>query len=376
MNKELEQINERLSYANRKMDFDLNNRSIWVSSSYPLFLLLIFLLADLHQSWPLFFWGFWLSISLISFLQWLHHNRSHFLYLISRQIWFATFLTLYFLQASLLVALLVISIYVPSLKATNLLLMPIILSLSTVSVYCLLPRFWIAVIYSSIIFLPLVTTLVIEKNYTQAIVFGCYFLFVLIMARLFSREYIRGYKVEMQLESEGLALERRSQIDPLTQIYNRGYFNTSYNFQWNLSLRNKKEQSLLILDIDHFKLVNDTHGHLVGDQCLIDVANIIRRVAKRKTDLVARFGGEEFVVLLINTSLDEAEKVAESIRQQIEDNDFIYDDSKLDITISIGIACLIPNASVSPDELVAQADKALYEAKKSGRNRVCRYSKN
>jgi len=166
----------------------------------------------------------------------------------------------------------------------------------------------------------------------------------------------------MQLESEGLAIERRSQIDPLTKIYNRGYFNTNFNFQWNLGLRNKTKKSLLLLDIDHFKLINDNHGHLIGDQCLTDVANIIRHVAKRKTDLVARFGGEEFVVLLTNTSLNEARQVAELIRQQIEQKSFIYDDLKINITISIGVACLIPKTTIRPNELINQADQALYQA--------------
>jgi len=142
MNKGLDEINERLNHANRKMDFDLNNRSIWVSASYPFFLLLIFLLADLHKIQPIIFWGFLASFSVTSFLQWLHHFRSHFLYLLSRKIWFVVFLTLYFLQAGMLAAILVLSIYMPSLKLISHLLVPIIIGLSTMSIYCLLPRFW------------------------------------------------------------------------------------------------------------------------------------------------------------------------------------------------------------------------------------------
>ncbi len=375
MNKGLDEINERLNHANRKMDFDLNNRSIWVSASYPFFLLLIFLLADLHKIQPIIFWGFLASFSVTSFLQWLHHFRSHFLYLLSRKIWFVVFLTLYFLQAGMLAAILVLSIYMPSLKLISHLLVPIIIGLSTMSIYCLLPRFWVSVIYSTIIFIPWILILILKLDYPQAIIYASYFLFILVIVRLFSRDYIRSYKVEMQLESEGLAIERRSQIDPLTKIYNRGYFNTNFNFQWNLGLRNKTKKSLLLLDIDHFKLINDNHGHLIGDQCLTDVANIIRHVAKRKTDLVARFGGEEFVVLLTNTSLNEARQVAELIRQQIEQKSFIYDDLKINITISIGVACLIPKTTIRPNELINQADQALYQAKESGRNRVCCYSK-
>jgi diguanylate cyclase (GGDEF)-like protein len=106
----------------------------------------------------------------------------------------------------------------------------------------------------------------------------------------------------------------------------------------------------------------------------MDVADIIKRVAKRKTDLVARFGGEEFVVLLTGSSLDEAEKFAELIRQKIESHNFLYDGLKLEITISIGVATLMPTHSTRSSQLINQADQALYHAKDSGRNRVCCYS--
>jgi diguanylate cyclase (GGDEF)-like protein len=374
MNDTIEEINQRLVYANRKIDFDLNNRSIWVSLSYPLFLWLVVLLSssNLQQSKTLYL--YLIGFTLISLLQWLHHYRSHFLYLISRKTWLTLFLILYFLQASLSAASLIMMIQPGELAMLKTHLLPIMIGLITVSIYCLSPRFWIAIAYACTVFIPWLLSLALNHNYQSLTLFSVYFIFVVVIARVYNREYIRSYKVEMQLEAEGLAIERRSQIDSLTQIYNRGYFNTNFSFQWNLGLRNNIQQSLLIMDIDHFKSVNDTHGHLVGDRCLMDVADIIKRVAKRKTDLVARFGGEEFVVLLTGSSLDEAEKFAELIRQKIESHNFLYDGLKLEITISIGVATLMPTHSTSSSQLINQADQALYHAKDSGRNRVCCYS--
>lgn len=127
-------------------------------------------------------------------------------------------------------------------------------------------------------------------------------------------EYIRAFKIEYELESKRQELEISNKIDPLTQIYNRGHFNTVFKYLWAAGIRNEQKQSLLLIDIDHFKSVNDKYGHLFGNECLIKIAGTIHQTAKKDTDLNACFGGEEFAVLLSHTCLKDSCRMAVSIR--------------------------------------------------------------
>lgn len=129
-----------------------------------------------------------------------------------------------------------------------------------------------------------------------------------------------------------------------------------------------------MIDIDHFKQINDTHGHVIGDACLKRVATIIRETARRPTDEVFRYGGEEFAVLLTATEVLGAEHIAEVIRFRIEAEKITINDKRIPITVSIGVAATIPEAGDVSDTLIINADGALYKAKESGRNRVCVFS--
>jgi two-component system chemotaxis family response regulator WspR len=121
-------------------------------------------------------------------------------------------------------------------------------------------------------------------------------------------------------------------------------------------------------DIDNFKLFNDTYGHLAGDQALIKIANVIKNVIKRSSDIAARFGGEEFVVMLMNTTAKGAEVVAEEIRKRVEELGIVNEKSGL--TVSLGVASVVPDNDMLPNELIEDADRALYKAKNDGRNKV------
>jgi len=128
--------------------------------------------------------------------------------------------------------------------------------------------------------------------------------------------------------------------------------------------------ALTMIDIDRFKIFNDTYGHLSGDQALIRIAEVIKAVIKRSSDLVVRFGGEEFVVMLMNTNVEGAAVVAEEIRKRVEELRIENEGIKSVITVSLGVASLIPENGMEPDELIEAADRALYKAKKDGRNKV------
>lgn len=167
-------------------------------------------------------------------------------------------------------------------------------------------------------------------------------------------------------------IERLGMIDALTDIANRRSFDNQLSIEWRRSVREGACISLLILDVDHFKKYNDTHGHPQGDRLLQLLARIMAGSLKRSTDLAARLGGEEFAVILPATPLEGARMLAESIRKNIEESNLIcgHCGEGTGVTVSIGVASMVPTMENKSEELMAKADAKLYEAKLSGRNRV------
>lgn len=162
-------------------------------------------------------------------------------------------------------------------------------------------------------------------------------------------------------------------FDELTQIPNRRYFNHYWQQQWGRSQRETQSLSLLLCDLDFFKCYNDFYGHKQGDLCLQEVAQVLQTVLKRPADLVFRYGGEEFAILLPNTSIVGAQIVAAQLVKKVEQQKLPHDLSEVSsyVTLSIGVSAVIPTQQLSPDTLFHQADVALYEAKKTGRNCYC-----
>lgn len=164
-------------------------------------------------------------------------------------------------------------------------------------------------------------------------------------------------------------------VDFLTGLNNARQFKTDFNYFTQQTIRKKEHLSLLFLDIDFFKNVNDTYGHNSGDNLLKDLAIILRNTC-RGFDIISRNGGEEFSVLLLDCSTPHAVQIAERIRRNIEVNEFnISDKISINITVSIGVTTY-PDISLDIDNLVENADIALYEAKRTGRNKVCTYNFN
>ncbi len=177
-----------------------------------------------------------------------------------------------------------------------------------------------------------------------------------------------------KLDAANQELIRISSSDGLTGIANRRYFDEALSLEWRRARRHSNPVALLMCDVDYFKLYNDTYGHLAGDECLRQVARSISRHSERPSDTVARFGGEEFAVVLAETSIGGALMVAEKIRHGIRELNITHDSSPFGhVTLSIGIASAAPGFDNPPDDLIAAADKALYHAKQEGRDRVCRF---
>ncbi|MEM7590033.1 MAG: EAL domain-containing protein [Cyanobacteria bacterium P01_A01_bin.83] len=178
---------------------------------------------------------------------------------------------------------------------------------------------------------------------------------------------------------QGLLHQKLSQmaiVDSLTNVYNRRYFDRQFNLEWNRLKRISSPLSLIMCDVDCFKIYNDTYGHQKGDQCLQQIAQTIANTIKRPADFLARYGGEEFVIILPHTPLEGAIKVANTIRIAVENLNIPHQNSLVDsavVTISTGVASTIPNSQDNPQLLGKASDLALYQSKKRGRNCVSFY---
>jgi diguanylate cyclase (GGDEF)-like protein len=175
----------------------------------------------------------------------------------------------------------------------------------------------------------------------------------------------------LQLERANRMLRALSYLDGLTGIANRRHFEESLDQEWRRAVRTGSPLSLLMVDIDRFKALNDAYGHQYGDDCLRQVAATFADTLKRAGDLAARYGGEEFAVVLPATELAGAAAIAEIIRARVEELGISHDQSPSGVvTVSVGAATCIPNESRAATTLIDLADRSLYQAKHDGRNRV------
>lgn len=158
--------------------------------------------------------------------------------------------------------------------------------------------------------------------------------------------------------------------DGLTRVYNKKFFLDRLDTEFAFAKRHRSMLSLVMFDVDHFKRVNDNYGHLAGDAVLVHLSGITQAMV-RTEDVLARYGGEEFAIICRGIPLLNAGILGERLRTAVEQASFEFQDRRLPVTISVGVAALPEAQAASPQELVAHADSSLYEAKKTGRNRVC-----
>ncbi|WP_347488973.1 PleD family two-component system response regulator [Desulfoscipio sp. XC116] len=179
-------------------------------------------------------------------------------------------------------------------------------------------------------------------------------------------------EVTRQLEKAVNQLNRLSSLDGLTGIANRRRFDEYLHIEWRRNIRNARPLSLFMADIDFFKAYNDTYGHQAGDECLKSVAKTLKNTLQRPGDLVCRYGGEEFAIILPETPSSGALSLANKMCLSVEALGINHQKSPAGnyVTISIGVATTLPTENSSPKEIIAAADQALYNAKHNGRNQV------
>lgn len=192
-----------------------------------------------------------------------------------------------------------------------------------------------------------------------------------VLAREFNDMLDRVEEMSRSLEEANTKLETLTRTDPLTHIANRREFDTHLHKQWCLLRRLGKPISLIMCDVDFFKTYNDFYGHPAGDECLTHIAQVLQQSVNRAYDLAARYGGEEFALILPATDLEKALGLAEKIRNDVKGLHIPHDKSTVRpwVTLSMGVACLVPGEGAAETTLVEMADKALYRAKATGKNR-------
>jgi len=177
-----------------------------------------------------------------------------------------------------------------------------------------------------------------------------------------------------ELEEANQELSRKNTLDELTGLHNRRFYDQKMLAEFRRSKRNLTNLSLVLIDIDHFKKVNDTYGHQAGDYCLQQIAKLMKSSLKRSTDIGCRYGGEEFCLILPDTDTIGAIEFAENLRQKVSQASFEYDGITLQLNISCGVSTYKQQDNIGPEQIFAAADKALYQAKDKGRNQTWQYA--
>lgn len=227
--------------------------------------------------------------------------------------------------------------------------------------------------YPLMLMLPVVVVQALQPTRENLLMLGLELVFMGFLVRssaLVKADYWNGRQAQRLAELQARELELASLTDGLTQIPNRIHFDRQVKYEWSRQCRHGGHLSLLVVDLDHFKNINDSFGHPFGDTCLKRVAQALQGAFGRSTDFAARYGGEEFVVLLPDTDEAGAQAVAKHLLDAVRALSLDAEGMEVRVTCSIGLASTRPRHDQSPHALIRRADVALYDAKRGGRNRV------
>ena len=300
-----------------------------------------------------------------------HHALHQYFYRKSMRLWMATYYLLLLLNglfwSGFYVYLISFNALSPELLATTL----IVSLLTSVAVYNMRAKLVVPQLYFALLFLPAALMCLTQNNlqFLGALLFA-YWLGIVLLSLWHHKQYQDNLRFQLNLIKNKQGVDLKDKIDSLTKIYNRHYFEDSFEYQWQLAIRTGTEIALLMIEIDDFKTVNQLHGQHHGDQCLVQIADIIRQSVKRQTDMVIRYADEQFVLILPDTEQAAATNLAELIRQNIEFANIAWGNENHSFTASIGVGVVRPKQYSSPTLLLQKAEMALFQAKNQGHNRV------
>jgi diguanylate cyclase len=252
---------------------------------------------------------------------------------------------------------------------TTVLIISVMLGAALSMAFCMEPRQTALTLF--FLYGPSFALFIVEPKLRPiAVMVGVYVFYQLSSMRRLSHEYDVQIDTEYALLLSQAEVERMTRVDALTGLANRRDYESAYPKAWRQASRAKGEIALLVCDLDHFKALNDGHGHLAGDACLQHFARQLEASFRREIDLLARIGGEEFVVVLPGSTKRDAERMAEMLRAKLEQRPCDWQGKSLSMTVSIGVGSADWSADATPEATFARVDSACYEAKTSGRNRV------
>ena len=232
----------------------------------------------------------------------------------------------------------------------------------------------IRIIYPTLVYLPGMLVLLLagdSRDFLIPLLAFFSLIYVYITTSNIHSDYWAAIKDYLKVEKRADRMEVVSNTDPLTKVKNRMYFDRRFQEEWKRSTRSDSPLSILMLDLDRFKQINDSYGHSFGDDYLKVVANTLSAEIHREGDCMARYGGEEFVFLLPDTDADNACLVASRLLKSISQAELEFEGKRINITCSIGGSTIVPDHKISLGHLLKKADEALYQAKNNGRNQYC-----
>jgi len=348
----------------KRIYLDLFQRSGFGVVAYLVLMPLIFYSVDLFESYPAFAIAITALVLAICGFRVCQIKLADRMYERHRFIWFGLFSASTFTFAAILSTFFVLSAYHPDFKVGFTLIILICAGVSSGSITSLAPAPAIAIVQNLISLVPpALVNLCMEEHRLIGIGMLVYLCYNVAMALKINKEYLRAFSMEQRLQV-------LSQRDQLTGLYNRGHFESLLQQMWLRATRSGQQINIVMMDIDHFKSINDSYGHSCGDVCLKRIAELMTQHCRRGDDLYCRYGGEEFVIAVLDDAFDDVLSLIDSFRDAIASDEVEYDGHRFTLTASFGVATKVPSNEEAFSDLINQADAALYRAKEKGRNRV------
>ena len=360
---------------NRRVIDDLRNRSTMGMYFYMAITVLVLLVDDFYQRHPVFSIIFFSVMMVIAVFRIGHYYLFEKVDQWNRRLNYALFFTSVYATAITWGLGFAYGMIQPDQSAlTKMLMLTCTAGLGAGGMVAFIPARVVSVAYVFLMAAPAMAAMgYLRIDLPFVFLFILWVIYMSIIAIRGNREYWTALENEHLLMLKSEEIEKMSRKDSLTGLYNRKHFDEIFHMHFKTAARSGITLSLIIGDIDHFKPINDTYGHLAGDAYLASIAKILSGTFQRETDFIARYGGEEFVILLLDQDKGETRRLVEQARLQIEKLRFQYYSHRIQSTMSFGIAACVPGLDDNRDKLFEKADKALYRAKNTGRNRIVVY---